>query len=88
MRRRGSEDQRQMGLDLVRNTAVWAQADSPWGFIRGRSSVHISRVPKKFVFMVISALIRTGMESLTFRAEKQTNKPGLINISHSLKMLT
>ena len=31
------------------------QSDSPWGFIRGRSSVHISLVPKKFVFIVTSA---------------------------------
>ena len=61
-----------MGLDLVRNTAVWAQSDSPWGFIRGRSSVHISQVPKKFVFMVISALIGVGVGSLAFRAKNKT----------------
>ena len=48
---------------------------------------HISRVPKKFVFMVTSALIGVGVGSLTFRAEKQ-NKTGLINISHTVKMLT
>ena len=31
------------------------QSDSPWGFIRGRSSVHTTLVPKKFVFRVTSA---------------------------------
>lgn len=31
------------------------QSDSPCGFIRGRSSVHTSLVPKKFVFIVTSA---------------------------------
>lgn len=30
-------------------------SDSPWGFIRGSNSVHTSRVPKKFVFIVTSA---------------------------------
>jgi hypothetical protein len=30
-------------------------ADSPWGFIRGSSSLQTSRVPKKFVFIVTSA---------------------------------
>ena len=31
------------------------QSDSPWGFIRGRSSAHTTLEPKKFVFIVTSA---------------------------------
>lgn len=30
-------------------------SDSPWGFIRGSSSMQTARVPKKFVFIAASA---------------------------------
>ena len=48
-----------------------AQSDSPRLFIRGKSSVHTSRVPRMFVFMVTSAWIAIGMGSPTFRIEKE-----------------